>query len=106
MSVHIQRTTFEKSLFESNDKTEQVKRLTTRSFDNAAAIDYRDAAKELLGFSIEKAVQFHAANEKALEYLVAMELKYLEQISEETTKHEKQVKELKKTFEVGIPRLC
>jgi len=95
-----EHVTSERSLFESHEKQEKVKQIWKRSFDHASAIEYRDAAKDLLNFNIEKAMQFYAVDMKALDYLEKMELKYTEMVKQEKTAYEKEVKELKEKWEV------
>jgi len=90
----------DKSLFESNEKTDKVRKLITRTLEDASAQIHLDAAKDLISFNMEKARQFLAVEEQALKRLEAMSLKYQAQVTEEKSVHEKTVKELREQLEV------
>lgn len=102
MSLQYDHIKSDKSLFESNEKTDKVRKLITRTLEDASAQIHLDAAKDLIAFNMEKARQFLAVEEQALKRLEAMSLKYHQQVTEEKSVHEKTVKDLRERLEVLV----
>jgi len=96
---------FDSSLFQHSTTSEQVRKIAVRTQEYKDVEEHLEAAKALISFNLEKARQTTAVDEQIQKHLNHIVLKYEEKLTEQRTRHEQMITQMKTTFEVHLNHL-